>query len=180
MPSTYHNSEGDLSARSEIERRQDYFNYREGRSLGDQHPFIVMIHCCLENRPSERPTSEQLVTRLEQMRDGIGGPLEDDAARIDVMRQMVTVRAMRTIREREAEIRRVNGQIEQLRQQIEQIQVLYDPIMHVCVQAPPCTKLNCTIQTNHSAELAQKNNDIQQRDQQLEEDQQQIARLQVH
>ena len=104
-----------------MERRQTYFDSPEERSLGDQHPLIVMIRCCLDNRPPERPTTEQLVTTFEDMKANIEGPF-GDAARIDVMRQIATVKA---IKARDAEIRTRNEAIEQLQQEIRQAQVLH-------------------------------------------------------
>lgn len=101
--------------RTEVERRERYFTLLEGRGLGNQHPLVEMVRCCLDNQPSVRPTSGQLVTVLEGMRVNIDGPL-GDVARISVMQQIASMRA---IRERDAEIRAKNEEIEQLRQQMQ-------------------------------------------------------------
>ena len=107
--------------RTEVERRECYFTQLEMRGLGNQHPLVEMVRCCLDNQPSVRPTSGQLVTALEGMRVDIDGPL-GDAARISVMQQIASVRA---IRERDAEIRQKNEEIQELQQQLQ--------IQHVCV-----------------------------------------------
>ena len=122
MAHNYRDPENDmLIGRTEVERREGYFNRPEGRSLGDQHPLIVMIRRCLHNEPSERPTTEQLVTGLEGMRVNIDGPFGDDA-RMYIMRQIATMRETRT---RDTEMREKNEEIEQLQQQIVQIQALH-------------------------------------------------------
>ena len=117
--------------RTEVERRECYFTLLEGRGLGNQHPLVEIVRNCLDNQPSVRPTSGQLVTVLEGMRVNIDGPF-GDAARIDVMRQIASVRALR---ERDAEIREKNEVIEQLRQQI-QVCIIHDIVqvlLHVMV-----------------------------------------------
>ena len=80
-----------------------------------------MIRCCLDNRPLERPTTVQLVTAFEEMKANIEGPF-GDAARIDVMRQIATMKA---IRARDTEIRTKNEAIEQLQLEIQHTQVLH-------------------------------------------------------
>ena len=82
---------------------------------------MEMIRCCLHDEPSERPRTGQLVVDLEQMRSNIADPF-GDAARIDVMRQIASMRA---IQERETEIREKNEEIERLRQQIQVQCTLY-------------------------------------------------------
>ena len=107
--------------RTEVERRERYFTLLEGRGLGNQHPLIEMMRLCLHNQPSERPRTDRLVTVLEEMRGNIDGPF-GDAARIDVMRRIAAMRAMR---ERDAEIREKDEVIEQLQQQIQVCIALY-------------------------------------------------------
>ena len=80
---------------------------------------------CLHNDPSERPTSEELVASLEEMKATIEGPY-GDVARAAAVREVVTMRALRRreveVREKTAESAGKDAEI-QLLQELEQEQV---------------------------------------------------------
>ena len=116
-----------LLARSEVERRRQYIEQlEENLPRGRQHAFVQLVNRCLQNEPSDRPTSEELITSLEEMKTDIEGPC-GDVARIDAVRQVVMMRA---ILGREAEVREKTDEsaakdeaIHQLQQELEHEQV---------------------------------------------------------
>ena len=76
-----------LIARSEIERRERFLEQPER----EQHCCTQLIKDCLHNNPSRRPTAEQLVATLEEMRGDIEGPC-GAVARADAVRQVVMMK----------------------------------------------------------------------------------------
>ena len=102
---TYADSEnrGQLLARSEVKRRWRYIeqlDYQLPKS--GQHPFVQLVKRCLQNEPSERPTAEQLVLSLGEMKADIEGPC-GEVTRAEAVRHVVTMRA---ILRKEREMRR--------------------------------------------------------------------------
>ena len=72
--------------RSEVERRKKYINQLEKELRdGENHPLTQLIKQCLQNAPTRRPTTKQLVTELQGMRADIEGPC-GAVARIDAIR----------------------------------------------------------------------------------------------
>ena len=129
---TYTEPEGRrrLLARSEVDRRGQYIqqlDYQLPRSCGGQeHPFVQLVKRCLENEPSDRPSSEELVAVLEEMKVDIEGPY-GDVSRIDAVREVVMKRALRKRevegREKTAESAEKDVEIQQLQQELEHEQV---------------------------------------------------------
>ena len=111
------NNSDQLVPRSEVERHAEYFERLEGNILGGQHPCVQMTKQCLHNSPSRRPTAEQLVATLEEMRADIEGPY-GAIARADAVRQVVM---MKTLREREEETREKTNEVEAKEQVIQQL-----------------------------------------------------------
>lgn len=65
---TYYNDSRQLLARSEVQRREDYFTQMERLLPGGlQHPLAVLTRDCLSNMPENRPTAQELVSRLRGM-----------------------------------------------------------------------------------------------------------------
>ena len=66
LPATYYSNTGgkrkQLVARSEVERREKYFDM-----LGHQHPLAMLIEQCLDNEPEERPKATAVETLLDQL-----------------------------------------------------------------------------------------------------------------
>ena len=90
-------------ARSETERRQVYID-QLGTTLpnGGNHPLVQLVKNCLKNTASQRPTAEDVLRSLEEMKPVIDGPY-GEVARADAVRQVVMMRA---ILGRETEVRR--------------------------------------------------------------------------
>ena len=112
-----------LIGRTEVERRGRYFEQLDRRMVeGQQHPCVQLTKDCLHNTPSRRPTAEQLVTTLTEMRADIDGPC-GAVARADAVRQVVM---MKEIYGRDAEVRKKanelasrDGEIRRLQQQLQ-------------------------------------------------------------
>ena len=105
--------------RSEVERRKEYTDQLEKELRdGKQHPLTRLIKQCLQNAPSRRPTTEQLVTALQEMREEIEGPC-GAVARIDAVRQVVT---MKEILGRENDVREKINELTTKDQEILQLQ----------------------------------------------------------
>ena len=78
--------------RSEVERRREYINLLE-RELhdGEQHPLSWMVKQCLQNAPSRRPTTEELMVLLERVRAESEGPY-GKYTKLDAMRQVAMIK----------------------------------------------------------------------------------------
>ena len=83
-----------LLGRSEVERRRDYIQTLH-RQLGEQHPLVQVVHQCLHNTPSRRPSAAELLPRLEAVRAEIEGPYGSKLKKIDVAK----VGMMKALRE---------------------------------------------------------------------------------
>ena len=83
-----------LFARSEVERRRDYIQTLH-RQLGEQHPLVQVVHQCLHNSPSRRPSAAELLPGLEAVRVEIEGPYGSQLKKVDV----VKVGMMKALRE---------------------------------------------------------------------------------
>lgn len=111
---------GQLLARSEVERRGKYIEQLDYQlPKGGQHPFVQLMKRCLQNEPSERPTSEQLVLSLSEMKADTEG-LCEEVTRAEAVRQVVTVRA---ILRKEREMRRKNADSAAKDEEIEHLQL---------------------------------------------------------
>jgi hypothetical protein len=128
-----------LIARSEVERRQRYIHQLENKfPTGKQHPLVLLMKRCLQNDPSERPTSEEVVASLKEMKAGIEGPY-GEIARADAVRQVVMMRALKRreteVSEKSDESAAKDEEIQQLQQELEHEQVV---IIRLCVCVCVC------------------------------------------
>ena len=64
-----------LIGRSELERRGDYIDQLH-QQLGERHPMVQLVEQCLDNDPDYRPSSEDVLQRLEGMRSQIRDPYQ--------------------------------------------------------------------------------------------------------
>lgn len=85
-------SPGRLVGRTEMQRRQQYFDQLEGNIQLAQ--LVQLIKTCLHNDPSQRPIAERLVTELERMKGDIEGPC-GKLATVDAVRQVMTAMALK-------------------------------------------------------------------------------------
>ena len=105
--------------RTEVERRGQYFESLEQTVLsGRQYrPLIQLIKDCLHNTPSRRPSADQLLQALEEMKATIEGPY-GEFAKMDAVKQIAMVRALRgkdeDVRVKTDELVAKDGEIQQL------------------------------------------------------------------
>ena len=67
LPHTYTDSNGELRARSEAERREEFME-KANKVLFYGHPLLELIKQCLSNLPTDRPSAEALATRLHAVK----------------------------------------------------------------------------------------------------------------
>ena len=115
------NNPRQLLARSEVDRRGNYFEHLERQLHRESagYPLVGVVKQCLENIPEERPTAEQLVRMLEGLKGDIEGPCEELTI-VDAMRQVKTVMTLKKkSREKVDEFAAKEEEIQQLHQQLE-------------------------------------------------------------
>ena len=78
LPSTYGdpNDPDQLLARSEVKRREKYFDQLYQQLGGEGHPLAQLVKQCLNNFPSRRPSAEDVLAQLEGVRAQIQDPYE--------------------------------------------------------------------------------------------------------
>ena len=106
-------------ARSEVERRKRYINLLEKELRdGENHPLTLIVKRCLQNAPSRRPTTEELVTDLQGIRADIEGPC-GAITRADAVRQVVMMKEIlgkdSGVREKVRELAAKDEEIQRLR-----------------------------------------------------------------
>ena len=119
LESTYTESDNSevVLARSEVERRREYIELLEKEfNDGEHHPLTQMIKQCLQNAPSRRPTTEQLVTELKELKADIEGPYEE-LAKLDAVRQVATMKLFK--RREMINSNELKAEIQHLKQQLE-------------------------------------------------------------
>ena len=93
---------------------------------GRQHALVQLLKQCLKNNPSQRPTAEELITSLVEIKADIEGPY-GEVAKIDAVRQVVMMRALRKrdmeVREKSDESAAKDVEIQQLQEELEREQV---------------------------------------------------------
>lgn len=114
---------GPLLARSEVERHGKYIEQLDYQlPKCGQHPFVLLVKRCLQNEPSERPTAEQLVSSLGDMKADVEGPC-GEVTRAEAVRQVVTMRAIlrkeREVRRKDADSAAKDGEIQHLQLELE-------------------------------------------------------------
>ena len=108
-----------LAARTEVERRREYIqNLEDLLPTGERHPFVLLVKRCLHNDPAQRPTSEELITALEEIKAIIEG-IYGSVTKIDAVRQVLTIR---TLRKSDAEVRERTDQLAGRDQRINELQ----------------------------------------------------------
>ena len=84
LPSTFYDA-GNLQARNEVQRREQYIETLEAH-IGRYHPALVeLVKECLHNSPDQRPNTDDLLTRLQRMREEVEGEY-GGSVRLDMVR----------------------------------------------------------------------------------------------
>ena len=168
-------------ARSEVERRRTYIdqlNYQLPQN--GQHPFVQLVTRCLQNEQLQRPTAEELITSLVEMKANIEGPY-GEVSKADAVRQVVMMRALRKrdteVREKNVESAAKDVEIQQLLQELEHEQVCL--MMSVLKWWSCMLSLYQAERTRAEEQLQQKDAEIQQRDGQLQQKDSQIQQKEV-
>ena len=101
----------EIRGRSEVDRRGEYIERLEWKFIRDYPVLVELVKQCLQNEPLERPSTEEVLTRLQEVRGEVereyGGPIKLD---------MVRLRLVKDVREKDR-------RIEELTQQLTQEQV---------------------------------------------------------
>ena len=97
-----------LRARTEIERREQYISMLHV-NFSKTHPLVVLIKSCLAYEPKKRPTANQALERLGEMRAAVHDPYSG----------LNRLQLEKSLAEKETEVE----QIPQLRFQLEQVTV---------------------------------------------------------
>ena len=92
LPSTFLDV-GNLQARNELQRREQYVEILEAH-IGRYHPALVeLVKECLNNDPDQRPTTDDLLARLQRMREEVemvcgGGVVRLDLSKIKLFKEV--------------------------------------------------------------------------------------------
>ena len=91
-------------------------NFLPGRNI---HRLIQLIKGCLHNDPSQRPTAEQLVSCLEEMKANVEGSY-GVLAKVDAVSQVMSVKIFQECKKKIAdEVISKDEEIHQLQQQLQ-------------------------------------------------------------
>ena len=94
-----------MKGRTEVERRGVYIEKLE--QLSANHPALVeLVKQCLHNVPHERPSTEQLLTRLQRMRAVVEG---EHAGSQLIRLDMVRLRLSKEVKEKDRRIEELIG-----------------------------------------------------------------------
>ena len=92
LPCTFLDA-GNLQARNEVQRREQYIDLLEAH-IGHYHPALVeLVKECLNNAPDQRPTTDNLLARLQRMREEVemacgGGMVRLDLSKIPLLKEL--------------------------------------------------------------------------------------------
>ena len=104
LPTAFYDA-GNLQARNEVQRREQYIETLEAH-IGRYHPALVeLVKGCLHNAPEQRPTTDDLLARLQRMREEVEGQYGAIQVKLDLPK-------MRMARE----LRQKDRQLEELTQ----------------------------------------------------------------
>ena len=105
-----------LLGHNETERRGNYMDQLENLlPRGNRHLLLQLIKDCLRNAPSQRPTAEQLVTALEEMKASDRGAY-GELATIEAVRHLNMTKALKNnsnlLAAKDEEIQQLHQQLE--------------------------------------------------------------------
>lgn len=138
---------GHLYPLTEIERRDKYF-----KKIGPNHPLLGLIHRCLRNIPSERPTSLEILTELSTVATRFPPSYRD---RVQMLRKIQS-----DLEEKE----QLQGELDQLRKmlhekehEIENLRFTYGSKLESTREQITRVEQQCAIQEAQIAELQAEN-----------------------
>ena len=92
-------------ARTEVERRGEYMEILEG-DFGYRHPALVqLVRQCLHNAPERRPTTNDVLGRLQRLKVEVEGVYGGSLVKLDIGRVLLA-----------KEIKKKDKKIEELRE----------------------------------------------------------------
>ena len=102
-----------------MQRREEYIKLLH-HQLGEQHPLVLLVKQCLDDDPSERPTAQELLQQLENVRAQIEDPYQ----------HLNKLEAMRALREKDKALTEKDTRMRDLHTQV---QVSYPTTPHQIV-----------------------------------------------
>ncbi len=94
-------------SRSEVERRGVYIELLECKICANHPALVELVEQCLHNDPRERPSTEELLARLQGMRMEVEGQyVGSHPIKLD----MVRVRLVKEVREKERRMEELTQQ----------------------------------------------------------------------
>ena len=81
-------------ARTEVQRRDKYIKLLH-HQLGEQHPLVLLVKQCLDDEPSERPTAQKLLQRLENIKR---------TQIVDPYQHLTKLKAMKMLKEKDTQV----------------------------------------------------------------------------
>ena len=100
-----------------MQRREEYIKLLH-HQLGEQHPLVLLVKQCLDNDPLERPTAQELLQQLENVRAQIEDPYQ----------HLNKLEAMRALREKDKALMEKDTRMRDLHTQV---QVSYPILLHI-------------------------------------------------
>ena len=109
LPSTYPNPDSPLEVRgrTELERRERYIAVMEAEFARLCPALVQLIKQCLLNAPDKRPSTDELLTRLQRVRSEMGGAQGGCPMNVDIMIRVRMAKEMKV----------KDGQIDELTKQ---------------------------------------------------------------
>ena len=83
-----------LLGRTELQRREEYIKLLH-KQLGEQHRLVLLVKRCLDDEPSERPSAQELLQHLEDIKR---------TRIVDPYQHLTKLEAMRMLRERDTQV----------------------------------------------------------------------------
>ena len=123
LPYTYPDPDnpGRVCGRSEVERRAEYIQPLQ-EQLGEQHPLLQLVCQCLHNEPAQRPSAEELLQQLKATRLQIERACGSrQQAKVEMARLQEAMMSVFSLKETEVEEK--DGEIGQLRHDLQRVQV---------------------------------------------------------
>lgn len=102
-----------IVVRSEVDRRKEYIKQMDLKlPLGSKHPLVDLVHGCLQDDPTKRPSTQDVLGRLRHMVDEVGRIPDDrdSLGRMEVIKLLHQQDSLHTMKPREKEeVRREGG-----------------------------------------------------------------------